>query len=155
MPLADYIILDSDGNPTDEVIEELFKQKEPIPDFLYSSDGRVAKRKVHLIGITKGKWGDCSYASGWDHGLGMYINNNQEREAVMKARGLISHTDFNNKHMSQDMYEAKKTNDAHWDKREVEYQELCKTNTEEQASVIWSSREKCEADKPFLPDNLK
>lgn len=147
MGLFSYTILDKDGNKTEESFEELFKAGK-APDFLYSSDGRIAKKDVSLIAKTAGYWGNGGNLNGtFDPGLGQFIEGSAHRDRVMKERGLVALSDVGNINTARDAYEKKKEKNEYWDKRQGELEELEKIHTPEIASVHWTTREKLEEDK--------
>ena len=54
--------------------------------------GQTASRAPSLVARTSGRWGDTQYGINgfYDRGLGATYHNNVEREALMKAKGLIT-----------------------------------------------------------------
>ena len=69
---------------------------------------------------TSARWGDCGGAHGvngtYDRGLGATYHNSMEREAIMKAKGLVSLEDVGGDHFVQDRLSAEQRTKAEQDK---------------------------------------
>lgn len=92
MGLYTFEVLDVDGNPTGETLEEIYKW-DKVPSMITSSHGRVARRKgVEVIAkITDtSKFGINGV---YNRGLGCTVTSWKDYEATMAARGLVREAD--------------------------------------------------------------
>ena len=67
-----------------------------------------------MVARTAAKWGDNSVNGVYDRGLGARYRNSQEREAIMKAKGLIHESDLGNKHWADDDAQKKQNYVDKW-----------------------------------------
>lgn len=103
MPLYSFILLDDEGKPTGEEIEELYKWN-TVPKELVSSSGRRAVRKgIELIAKPALALGGLH--GHYDPHLGAVYSSYAERDAICKARGLTP-TDCIDKHWADDKIES-------------------------------------------------
>lgn len=119
MPLRlyDFAVLDEQGNPTNEVIEELVKRgTEYIKDDL----GRIAKRKgVQLLAYTPTLYGDSK--SRYDAALGCVVRSQRDIDRICKEKGLTPVNDLPNGTAERlltrqiNHHEFHKKEDARWD----------------------------------------
>ncbi len=104
MPLADYIC-----SPCRLVQEELVKR--PIPQYVPCEKcGQHAYKRPPVIARTDHSWGDSN--GYYDRTLKTYVNNRQERERIMEAKGLVASEDvgkyfFEDSMEKSDAYNAK------------------------------------------------
>lgn len=84
MPLFD--IRCSNGH-TKEI---LLKGSDSVPD---CECGAPRKKLPSLVAKTAGRWGDCAFGSSvnghYDASLGASYKNSMERDALMKAKGVV------------------------------------------------------------------
>ena len=88
MPLRDFKC------PKGHVTERLLKMSDDRTQVDCQSCSQTAYLMVSLIASTSLRWGDCTGKFGvnghYDRGLGATYHNSMEREALMKAKGLVT-----------------------------------------------------------------
>jgi len=107
MGLYSFIVLDADGNPTNEELEEIFKWN-AVPDMLISSSGRRAKRKgVEVIAkITDtSKFGVNGV---YNRGLGEVVTDWRHYEQIMAERGLVRESDLPKHYFEESLERAER-----------------------------------------------
>ena len=160
MPIFEYEVKDPDGK-TVGYWEDIFKSHKDAPEEMLFEGGFVGKKQISVIARTLGKWVSTD---SYDPTLKSVVKNENHRAKLMAEKGFAHPSDFHNKHLAQDMYEAQVERNSYWDKRNEEFATLCEgfkaqgfdnTTCEAKAAVEWGSREKLAQDKkyhkPFKP----
>lgn len=115
MGLYSFQVLDENGQPTGEELEEIYKWN-AVPDMLISSSGRRAKRKgVEVIAkITDtSKFGLNGV---YNRGLGTVVTDWRHYEQIMAERGLVRESDLPKHYFEESLERA----DRFYEKEEKE-----------------------------------
>ena len=74
-----------------DVLRNMGKRDEPVPCKTCKGETR---RGVALIASTPSGWGDSTWSGRFDKGLGITLRSKAHRDQVMKERGLVETTAY-------------------------------------------------------------
>lgn len=122
MGLFVFKVLDGEGNPTGEEVEEIFSHKD-VPDEIHSKDGRVARRTISLVARTPGRWGDTNRR--YDPFLRASYSSIAERDRICHEKG-VTPTDDLPAGLEESLKAKDRAYSAHWDKEVSKWETICK-----------------------------
>ena len=135
MGLYTFMVLDEQGNPTGEELEEIFKW-DRVPDILRSSYGRLAKRKGVEVVAKPADTSKFGINGVYNRGLGTTVNDWRHFAKIMAEWGLVRESDLG-AHYFEDRMEAARQHydreDAAWDKH-VQAQKTSGLDTAEEGT---------------------
>lgn len=119
MPLYEFRVLDSAGEPTGEIVEEIV----PVgTEQIVSSSGRIAVRKpISLTAYIPTRWGDSK--SKYVPALGCTVTSQKHMDKICRDRGLVQVSDLPQGH-EQRLIERKMAYDAHNERMDEKWERL-------------------------------
>lgn len=145
MPLREYKC--SCGHVT----EELFMIREEHPPALEcESCGLQAQLIFSAVAKTAGRWGDSlgGVNGHYDAGLGVHIQNHQEKDRILRERGLVPLSDLGGDSFFDSAVDAQVQADAKMDADIATYKENLKSlgSKEEAVQATWNAKEILQGD---------
>ena len=145
IPIYEYRIHNSDGTPTNNIIEHICKMSDK-PQRLVAEDGRYALPIISVVAKTPGGW-HGNWSAGMSHtmfskALGRNVANVWEEAKEMNRRGFVNETDLGKDFVANTQMKLSNQWDAQ-EKLTQEFQNACKTMSKEDAIVNTFTAEKC------------
>lgn len=145
MPIYEYRVHNSDGTPTNSIIEHICKISDK-PEKLVAEDGRYALPIISVVAKTPGGW-HGNWSEGMSHtmysqALGRRVANVYEENKEMNRRGFVNETDLGKDFVANTQQKLA----DHWDAQDAltrQFQDACKTMSKEDAIVQTFTAEKC------------